>query len=303
MRNSFAEEITRLGKINKKIVLLSGDIGNRLFDNFRKFNKKRFYNCGIAEACMTGVASGIASTGLIPITYTITPFNTMRCLEQIKLDICYPNHHAIIVGTGSGLSYASLGSTHHSFEDISIIRSLPNISVLCPSDPNEVKKMLIEALKIKGPVYLRLGKKNEPNFNVRKKIGNIHLIQKGNKNCLISVGSILNSVMDASKMLKSKRINHSVYDLRYIKPLNKSSILKILGKYKNVFVVEEHYKVGGAFSAILEKINNKLRKIKIYSIAIENKFIKFSGNHADARKLTGLDSKSIAERVEKLISK
>lgn len=159
MRNTFAAEITKLANKNKKIVLLSGDIGNRLFDRFKKINSDRFYNCGIAEATMTGIASGLATTGLLPITYTITPFNTMRCLEQIKLDVCYPNLPIIIVGTGAGLSYASLGSTHHSLEDISILRSLPNISILCPSDPNEVKILLRDALKFKGPVYLRLGKK------------------------------------------------------------------------------------------------------------------------------------------------
>ena len=97
MRNTFAEEITKLALKNKKIVLLSGDIGNRLFDNFRKIHKNRFYNCGIAEASMTGIASGLASMGFLPVTYTITPFNTMRCLEQIKLDICYPNLPIIVV--------------------------------------------------------------------------------------------------------------------------------------------------------------------------------------------------------------
>ena len=179
MRNSFAEEITKLASKNKKIVLLSGDIGNRLFDNFRKNHKSRFYNCGIAEASMAGIASGLASMDFLPVMYTITPFNTMRCLEQIKLDICYPNLPIIIVGTGSGLSYASLGSTHHSLEDISILRSIPNITIFCPSDPNEVKDLLKESLKIKGPVYLRLGKKNEIQFNNRKKIGSMHEMIKG----------------------------------------------------------------------------------------------------------------------------
>ena len=105
MRNSFAKSITDLSKKNKKIVLLAGDIGNKLFDNFKKIDKNRFFNCGVAEANMTGVASGLASSGFRPITYTITPFNTARCFEQIRLDICYPNLPVIIVGTGSGLSY------------------------------------------------------------------------------------------------------------------------------------------------------------------------------------------------------
>ena len=170
MRNSFSEEITLLAKNNKKIVLLSGDIGNRIFDDFKKKFPNRFYNCGVAEACMTGVAAGISKTGLHPITYTIATFNTLRNFEQIKLDLCYPNLNSIIVGTGAGLSYSSLGSTHHSLEDIALMRTLPNMTIFCPSDPNEVKRVLRKALKIKGPVYIRLGKKNEPNFNIRKKL-------------------------------------------------------------------------------------------------------------------------------------
>ena len=122
MRNAFAKAITNLAQKNKKIVLLSGDIGNKLFINYRKLQPKRFFNCGIAEASMTGVASGLAASGFQPVTYTITPFNTVRCLEQIRLDICYPNLPVIIVGTGAGLSYANLGATHHSMEDIAVLR-------------------------------------------------------------------------------------------------------------------------------------------------------------------------------------
>ncbi len=201
MRNSFSEEITSLAKKNKKIVLLSGDIGNRIFDKFKKKYPDRFYNCGVAEACMTGVAAGISKIGLHPITYTIATFNTLRNFEQIKLDLCYPNLRSIIVGTGAGLSYSSLGSTHHSLEDIALMRTLPNMTIFCPSDPNEVKKILRSALKVKGPVYIRLGKKNEPHFGNRKKIGSSDLILKGSKNLIISVGNILAESIKASKIL------------------------------------------------------------------------------------------------------
>ena len=240
MRNAFADEITNLAKKDKKIVLLSGDIGNRLFDKFRTRFPERFYNCGIAEACMTGVASGIAHLGLSPITYTIATFNTIRCLEQIKLDICYPNLPVVIVGTGAGLSYASLGATHHSLEDIAFLRAIPNLKILCPSDPAEVRKLLKDALKMKGPVYLRLGKKNEPIIRPRKRIGKSDLIIKGKTNLLISVGNILKFVIEASNELKRKKINNAVIDLRYVKPLD-SKVLKIaFKKFKKIFVVEEH---------------------------------------------------------------
>ena len=118
MRNAFADEANKLAKTDPRIVLLSGDIGNKLFDKFKDTNHGRFINCGIAEANMMGVAAGMALSGLRPIVYTITPFTTTRCFEQIRVDACYHNVPVIIVGTGSGLSYAELGPTHHSCEDL-----------------------------------------------------------------------------------------------------------------------------------------------------------------------------------------
>src|SRR5262249_3895225 len=126
MRNAFADEITALADADPRIVLLSGDIGNRLFDKFRERFPQRFYNCGVAEANMIGLAAGLALGGLRPVAYTITPFITTRCLEQIRVDICYHDVPVVIVGVGGGLSYASLGPTHHSCEDIALLRSLPN---------------------------------------------------------------------------------------------------------------------------------------------------------------------------------
>ena len=123
-----------------------------------KDHPNRFYNCGIAEACMTGVAAGISKTGLHPITYTIATFNTLRNYEQIKLDLCYPNLKSTIVGTGAGLSYSSLGSTHHSLEDIALMRNLPNMTIFCPSDPNEVRKILKTHLKLKD-LYIFVSEK------------------------------------------------------------------------------------------------------------------------------------------------
>ena len=130
MRNAFAAELAAAAATNKKIVLLTGDIGNRLFDTFKSDFPERFFNCGVAEANMMGMAAGLALCGLRPVTYTITPFNTCRCLEQIKIDVCYQNLPVVIVGVGAGLSYASLGATHHGLEDIAVTRVLPNMTCL-----------------------------------------------------------------------------------------------------------------------------------------------------------------------------
>ena len=164
MRDSFAKEVKNLAIDNKNIVLLSGDIGNRMFDDYKKIAPNRFINCGIAEANMMSMASGMALSGLQPIVYTITPFTTTRCLEQIRIGVAYHEAPVIIVGTGSGLSYAELGPTHHSLEDIAIIKSIPNINILTPADRNELVVQLREAVESKYPTYMRIGKKGEPSL-------------------------------------------------------------------------------------------------------------------------------------------
>ena len=141
MRNAFADEITKIAKSNPRLVLLSGDIGNRLFDTLKSQSRgKQFINCGIAESNMMSVAAGLGLSGSKPIVYTITPFTTTRCLEQIKIGLAYHNSPVVIVGTGSGLSYASLGPTHHSLEDFAMIQSIPNMTILAPWDQSSVRK-------------------------------------------------------------------------------------------------------------------------------------------------------------------
>lgn len=159
MRNTFASEITELARHDEKVVLVSGDIGNKLFDGFKKVAGARFINCGAAEANMIGMAAGMAQCGLRPVVYTINSFLATRCYEQIRVDLCYHKLPVILVGVGAGLSYASLGATHHSLEDLAILRVLPHMKLVCPGDPVEVRLALRAALREDGPVYVRLGKK------------------------------------------------------------------------------------------------------------------------------------------------
>ena len=301
MRNAFAKAITKLGKKNKKIILLSGDIGNKLFTDYRKNQPKRFFNCGIAEASMTGIASGLATCGFLPITYTITPFNTIRCLEQIRLDICYPNLPVIVVGTGAGLSYANLGATHHSMEDIAVLRTLPNMHIVCPSDPLEVELALINAVKLGRPTYLRLGKKGEPNLsknNKNFKIGKGVWIEKGGDIAFISVGSVLPIVLETRKILSQKKIHSSIINLHTIKPLDQTLLKKIFIRYKKIVVVEEHGLAGGAGSAILEWGNkNKFDLNKIICIGGPDKFLTSCGNQKQARDFIGLTPQKIIDKL------
>ena len=156
--------MTELSQERSDVCLLSGDIGNRMFDLYKEVAQTRFLNCGIAEANMMSMAAGMALSGLRPVVYTITPFTTTRCLEQIRTGVAYHEAPVVIVGTGSGLSYAELGATHHSLEDLAILRSIPNLQVCAPADSLELEAQLRQAITEGKPTYIRIGKKGEPDL-------------------------------------------------------------------------------------------------------------------------------------------
>ena len=208
MRSLFAREITSLAKLIK-ICSIVWRHRQQMFDEFKEFAPNRYINCGIAEANMMSLAAGMSLCGLRPFIYTITPFTTTRCLEQIKIGVAYHNSNVVIIGTGSGLSYAELGPTHHSLEDIAIIRSIPDIRILAPADPLELKSQLIETLSLKGPTYIRIGKKGEPNlFNEKHDlgIGKANLICEGTDYIIFCIGPITNEAIIASNELKIREL-------------------------------------------------------------------------------------------------
>ena len=304
MRNAFAASVTRLAAEDTDIVLLAGDIGNRLFDEYKDNFPARFYNCGVAEASMTGLASGLASSGLKPITYTITPFNTLRCLEQIRVDVCYPDLPVIIVGTGSGISYASLGVTHHSLEDMAIMRVLPNMNVLAPADSTEVDLALEAALKLGKPTYIRIGKKGEPAVHAKSpnfEIGKAISLHKGEDIALIGVGTMVSVAQECRNLMVSEGHNPSLISLHSIKPLDGDLLEELFSEFEIIVVIEEHGLAGGAGSAILEWGNqNKVDLRKLSCFGTPDRFLMSEGNQIQARQSTGLDALSICNKIKKI---
>tara|TARA_Y100001968_G_C19319374_1_gene698415 strand:+ start:129 stop:1052 length:924 start_codon:yes stop_codon:yes gene_type:complete len=307
MRNTFASEITKLAKEDKEICLLSGDIGNRMFDEFKKIAPQRFINCGIAESNMMSVAAGMALSGLKPIVYTITPFTTIRCLEQIKVGVAYHEAPVIIIGTGSGLSYAELGATHHSLEDIAILRSIPNLDIAAPADSIELIGCLKSAINNKRATYIRIGKKGEPKIHAPKKIikiGEANFIERnaGSKNIVLSIGPIISEAIDAINILKQKGIQTDLASMVSVKPIDHNFLKLILEKgYENIITLEEHYRNGGLGSTILEWINeNCSNKIKIIRMGIDDHFINELGSQDYIRKNESIDSHNIIEVVSSI---
>src|SRR4051812_1113889 len=255
MRNAFADEITKLGASDPRVVLLSGDIGNKLFDKFKQQAPGRFFNCGVAEANMMSVAAGMGLCGLRPVIYTITPFTTTRCLEQIRVGVCYHRAPVVIVGTGAGLSYSELGPTHHSLEDIAILRLLPEMTVLAPCDEVELRLALRQALTLDGPAYMRIGKKGEPVVHRQApefRIGSAITVRRGEDVCLIGAGTILPVVLAAAHNLSALGISARVESFHTIKPLDVSRLSELFSRYRLVAVAEEHNRRGGLSGSIAE---------------------------------------------------
>ena len=306
MRDLFAREITNLAKDNKNLVLLSGDIGNRMFDKFKEVAPDRFFNCGIAEANMISMSAGMALCGLRPVVYTITPFITTRCLEQIKIGLAYHQASVIFVGTGSGLSYSELGPTHHSLEDISILRSIPDLRILAPCDKTELKYQLREALKLDGPTYIRIGKKGEPdilNDESNLGIGKGNLIKEGSKILILGIGPIITEALKAANHLKAHDLNVGIASLGSVRPLDEEFLKKMINmKFTTWVTLEEHSKIGGLGSTILEWLNdNSLTKdITLKNIGVHNQFIHKLGNQTYTRSKLGLDSDGIIKFINTL---
>jgi transketolase len=255
VRNAFADEITRLGAADARVVLLAGDIGNKLFDKFKQQAEGRFLNCGVAEANMISVAAGMALSGLRPITYTITPFTTTRCFEQIRVGVAYHEAPVIVVGTGAGLSYAELGPTHHSLEDFALLRALPGMIVFAPCDATELRLGLRAALKQDSPVYMRIGKKGEPAIHAEPppfEFGRAITVRQGDDACIINTGTTMAVALGAADRLAAEGISTRVESFHTVKPLDTTRLEELFARYRIVAVVEEHQRAGGLGGSIAE---------------------------------------------------
>jgi transketolase len=297
MRDAFAKEMTDLATQRPELALLSGDIGNRMFDSFKEVAPGRFFNCGIAEANMMSMAAGMALSGLRPVIYTITPFTTTRCFEQIRVGVAYHQAPVVIVGTGSGLSYAELGPTHHSLEDLAILRTLPGVNVLAPADSAELVAQLREALNSPYPTYMRIGKKGEPPLHDPEAslgIGKAQMLRDGRDLLVVGVGPILGEAIKASEALISKGLSVAVASLGGVKPLEDAFLQEMAKRFPRWLSLEAHGITGGLGSALLEWLaDNQVTNVRLRRLAVPDTYLHELGNQAYTRSRLGLDAESL----------
>lgn len=297
MRMAFIDTLTKLARKDKNIYLLSADMGFSVFEDFQQEFPDRFMNMGVAEANMASVAAGLALSGKTVYIYSFAPFVSMRCFEQIRIDICYHNANVKIVGLGGGLTYALEGPTHHSIEDIAIMRALPNMTVICPGDPVEVKLAIEASSYQKGPMYIRIGKKGEavihpkdPDFKIGKGI----IVQDGHDLTIISTGNMLDSVVSVSKLLEYAGISARVISMHTVKPIDKQLIIKSASDTGIILTVEEHSLIGGLGSAVADilaeedNLNYFFRRI-----ALSDMFVNDIGSQDYLRRINFLSIEGI----------
>jgi transketolase len=303
MRNAFAQEILKIALEDPRIVVLSGDIGNRLFDPFKAALPARFYNCGVAEANMMSMAAGLAASGLRPVCYTITPFVTTRCLEQIKLDVCYHGMPVTIVGTGCGLSYAALGTTHHSFEDLAELRVLPGLQIAAPADPPELRAALRRTFSDDKPTYLRIGKKGEPVLTdpaLAFEFGKWRELRPGGDAILLACGTVLAEALAAADLLAANGIAAAIWNCASVKPLDESALASFPDV--PVMTIEEHSVIGGFGSAVADFYAGRGIARRLVRCGIPDQFLHDCGEQEHARVLCGIDARSLAQKVRGMVS-
>jgi len=305
MRNAFINTLIELAERDKNIYLLTGDLGFSVLEKFSQKFPERFLNCGVAEQNMMGVAAGLALSGKKPYVYSIIPFITMRCFEQIRNDVCYQNLDVKIIGVGSGLAYGFLGATHHAIEDIAILRVLPNMTILSPADPIETRELVLKSYQVKNPTYLRLNKSGEKilyNLTSQIEIGKPSVLKEGQNGAIIATGISVGLGLEVVEKLKGKGYNFKLVSLHTLKPIDEKSLLRELVRQKIIFTLEEHNIIGGLGSAISEILAENNWQGKFERLAIPDRYCPEIGDTEYLRRIFGLVTNKIIEKISRIIN-
>ncbi|MBI3985217.1 MAG: 1-deoxy-D-xylulose-5-phosphate synthase [Candidatus Levybacteria bacterium] len=300
MRTTFLNTLYQLAQNNKDIMLITGDLGFSVFEKYIEKFPRQYLNAGVAEQNMTGLAAGLATEGKTPFIYSIVPFVTMRNFEQIRNDICYQNLNVKIVGVGAGFSYGPYGHTHHGLEDIGVLRTLANLTIFCPGDPKEVEFVTRQALKIKGPVYIRLGKAGEPvihNTKSKLEVGKGAIITDGKDLTIIATSTMLYRAFEVSKILAKKGFSVRVVSMHTIKPFDSNIVIDSAKKTRAIFSLEEHSIIGGLGSAVSEVLAENSFSIKFKRLGVQDRFTKVIGNQEFMREANNLSIDSVVNTI------
>jgi len=301
MRDYFVKAIMEEAKIDQDLVFITGDLGFGVFERFEELYPNQYFNLGVTEQAMTGVATGLALEDKRTITYSIGNFPTLRCLEQIRNDAAYHNVNLTIVAIGGGFAYGQLGMSHHATEDMAIMKALPNVDVLVPGTDSEAEEISKIAFNRNCTSYIRLDKSAaiETDEVEPFRFGMLRRFRSGSDIAIIGIGGILEEALKAAEELKDKHsISASVFGCHSLKPFDSNGFAKILSEIKNIVTVEEHNMYGGLGSTICENIvKDKLPYDSFTQISLNDEYSAVVGDQNFLRDYYKLTSKHIINNI------
>jgi transketolase len=303
MRNRFADTFYQLGKEDPRLCVVVADISPAgSIAKFRTDFPNRFVNTGVAEQVMIGMVAGMAQRGLRPFAYTIATFTLYRPFEMVRDDLCYQNLPVTIVGIGGGVTYSTLGATHHAQEDVAIACSLPNMSVIAPCDPAEVEAATRWCANQElGPVYLRLGKAGEPNLTAEAttpwQFGKVRKLRDGADVCILSYGPIMKQVFEVAKRFEASGRSAAVVSVHTLKPLDREGISQLLRDYPLVVVIEECAPNGSLSMQVKALAWETEARCKLATFTLQDEFIHCYGSHEELLAEHGLSAAKICARL------
>jgi transketolase len=300
MRAAFVRGLTAAARQDSRIMLLTSDLGFKIFDGFAAEFPGRFLNVGVAESNMIGVAAGLALSGMRPFAYSIASFATLRCLEHIRNDVCYHKAAVTIVGLGAGYSYGHNGPTHHALEDIALMRTLPNMTVVCPGDPVETEQAVGAAAEHGSPVYLRIGRAGDPVVHpgpLRFEIGRALTVREGDDCTLVSTGNILPLAVEIADRLRLNSVSCRVLHIHTVKPLDEVALRACSQQTRALFTIEEHSRIGGLGSAIAEWTAANRLPGPLCLFSTDDQFASATGSQAYLRAVNGLTVDKVAQSI------
>ena len=311
MQRAYITALCEVAEKDSSVLSLLADSGTGYDELFRRYFPGRLIDFGIAEENMVAAASGLAACGKTPFVYTAGAFLSYRSLEFIRDDICFQQRNVKLVGMGTGLAWSTLGATHHTTEDLGILRSLPGLVVLTPSCPEEVKDCVRRAWEIRGPVYIRIGMSNEKDpWQLAAELGlrdngavppfepgRVREICRGSGICVYVTGAVAAQAVLAAKKLAETGQTPSVYDVHTIKPFDAEHVAMAAQEYSRIVTIEEHSICGGLGSAAAEVMAERGARAALVRIGLNDRFASGYGTHEQVQQKNGLDAESIYRRL------
>lgn len=306
MRTAFFRALMQAAEIDARIELVVGDLGFGVVERFAERFPNRFLNVGVAEQNLTGIAAGMALSGKTVFTYSIANFPTLRCLEQIRNDVCYHKADVKIVAVGGGFAYGALGMTHHATEDLAILRALPEMTVIAPADPIETQYATHAIASHPGPCYLRLGRSGEPmvhQSHIDFKIGKAIQVREGEDITFISTGDLLRTSLQVAQTIAEQGFQARVLSMHTLKPLDAEAVVRAARETRAIVTLEEHSVIGGLGSAVAEALaDSGETRIIFKRLGVTSSFASTVGCQEYLREENGLSAQAILQVVEPLLA-